>query len=155
MIFFLLLAKRNTNHFNIFKKSKSGGKRYNNNKLQIQKNPPKKSVTDYSGSRRGSSQNESGFRSRSDSDVDIFSGTYHFDKYDDGLEEYLNSLGLSGDELGRIVRNAQIRITLRKPLYPDTKWSLTTYETGTIHSCCEDVLLQKNMPSITSNNLSF
>ena len=143
MIFFLLLAKRNTNHFNIFKKSKSGGKRYNNNKLQIQKNPPKKSVTDYSGSRRGSSQNESGFRSRSDSDVDIFSGTYHFDKYDDGLEEYLNSLGLSGDELGRIVRNAQIRITLRKPLYPDTKWSLTTYETGTIHSCCEDVLLQK------------
>ena len=118
-----------------FKKSKSGGKRYNNNKLQIQKFPPKKSVTDYSGSRRGSSQNESGFRSRSDSDVDIFSGTYHFDKYDDGLEEYLNSLGLSGDELGRIVRNAQIRITLRKPLYPDTKWSLTTYETGKIHCC--------------------
>ena len=117
-----------------FKKSKSGGKKYNNNKqLQIQKNPPKKSVPDYSGSRRGSSQNESGFRSRSDSDVDIFSGTYHFDKYDDGLEEYLNSLGLSGDELGRIVRNAQIRITLRKPLYPDTKWSLTTYETGKIH----------------------
>ena len=70
--------------------------------------------------------------------MDIFSGTYHFDKYDDGLEEYLNSLGLSGDELGRIVRNAQIRITLRKPLYPDTKWSLTTYETGKIHSCCED-----------------
>ena len=67
--------------------------------------------------------------------MDIFSGTYHFDKYDDGLEEYLNSLGLSGDELGRIVRNAQIRITLRKPLYPDTKWSLTTYETGKIHSC--------------------
>ena len=44
----------------------------------------------------------------------------------------MNSLGLSGDELGRIVRTAQIRITLRKPLYPDTKWSLTTYETGII-----------------------
>ena len=76
--------------------------------------------------------------------MDIFSGTYHFDKYDDGLEEYLNSLGLSGDELGRIVRTAQIRITLRKPLYPDTKWSLTTYETGIIHTVIHTLLLQRH-----------
>ena len=54
-----------------------------------------------------------------------------FDKYDENLEEYLDSLGLSGDELGRIVRDAKIRIVLRKPIYPDTKWTLTTIETGT------------------------
>ena len=106
---------------------KSGGR---TNTVKIKENFNQRfSYPDYSGSR--DSQNESGFRSRSDSDVDIFSGTYHFDKYDENLEEYLDSLGLSGDELGRIVRDAKIRIVLRKPIYPDTKWTLTTIETGT------------------------
>ena len=107
----------------INKFEKSGEQRQGGQNVQINDIPQQSFITDYSGSRRSS---QTGLKA----EKDIFTGTYYFDKYDEGLEEYLDSLGLSGSELGQIVRNAKIRITLKKPLEPDTKWTLTTYETG-------------------------
>ena len=82
------------------------------------------------GSRRSSLNPGSRNRSRSNSDVDIFSGTYAFEKYDEHLEEYLDSLGLPGQDLGPVVRQTNVKIMVKKPKWPDTKWSLTTYEIG-------------------------
>ena len=61
-------------------------------------------------------------------DEDIFSGIYEFQRYDDHLEEYLDSLGLIGRDLGRIVRQTRVKIDLRKPIKHDEKWTLTTSE---------------------------
>ena len=86
------------------------------------------------GSRRGSIVS-SGPPSRKTSEKkteekknDIFSGTYEFQRYDDHLEEYLDSLGLMGRDLGRIIRQTRVKIELKKPRKPDEKWTLTTYE---------------------------
>ena len=59
---------------------------------------------------------------------DLFSGTYEFQRYDDHLEEYLDSLGLMGRDLGRIIRQTRVKIELKKPRKKDEKWTLTTYE---------------------------
>ena len=62
---------------------------------------------------------------------DVFSGNYIFDRYDDKLEDYLDSLGLSGRELGKVVRQTKIRIELKMPKNIEVgKWTLTTYEKG-------------------------
>ena len=90
----------------------------------------KNSNASSNGSRRSSLNPGSRNRSRSNSEIDIFTGTYAFDKYDEHLEEYLDSLGLPGPDLGPVVRQANIKINLKKPRWPETKWSLTTYEIG-------------------------
>ena len=59
---------------------------------------------------------------------DIFSGTYEFQRYDDHLEDYLDSLGLMGRDLGRIIRQTRVKVELKKPRKHDEKWTLTTYE---------------------------
>ena len=65
---------------------------------------------------------------------DVFSGNYIFDRYDDKLEDYLDSLGLSGRELGKVVRQTKIRIELKMPKNIEVgKWTLTTYEKGNMH----------------------
>ena len=61
---------------------------------------------------------------------DLFTGTYEFQKYDKNLEEYLDSLGLCGRDLGRIVRQTKFKIKLECPKTPDEKWNLTTFESG-------------------------
>ena len=70
-------------------------------------------------------------RSRSGSRTDLYdyiSGTYEFERFDDNLEEYLDSLGLSGRDLGTIVRQNKIRVEIKRPETSDEKWSLTTIE---------------------------
>jgi len=70
-------------------------------------------------------------RSRSGSRSDFYdyiSGTYEFERFDDNLEEYLDSLGLSGSDLGTIVRQNKIRVEIKRPESADDKWSLTTTE---------------------------
>ena len=65
---------------------------------------------------------------------DVFSGTYEFQRYDDHLEDYLDSLGLAGRDLGRIVRQTPIKIELRMPRNVEEKWTLITHEQSKIHS---------------------
>ena len=70
-------------------------------------------------------------RSRSGSRADLYdyiSGTYEFERFDDNLEEYLDSLGLSGRDLGTIVRQNKIRVEIKRPETSAEKWSLTTIE---------------------------
>ena len=59
---------------------------------------------------------------------DYISGTYEFERFDDNLEEYLDSLGLSGRDLGTIVRQNKIRVEIKRPESANEKWSLTTTE---------------------------
>ena len=59
---------------------------------------------------------------------DNFSGTYEFERYDENLEDYLDSLGLPSKDLGDIVRQAKVKIELKMPQAPDTKWTLITSE---------------------------
>ena len=62
----------------------------------------------------------------------IFTGTYKFDRYDEKLEDFLESLGLSPIEFGPVVRNAELRVSVRAPYVgsTDKRWTLTHYETG-------------------------
>ena len=59
---------------------------------------------------------------------DVISGLYEFQRYDDNLEDYLDSLGLIGRDLGEIVRKTRFRIELKVPKKSDEKWTLVTYE---------------------------
>lgn len=59
---------------------------------------------------------------------DIFTGIYEFQSFDDNLEEYLESLGLSGRDLGPIVRKTKLKIELKSPQNKEEKWSMTQSE---------------------------
>mgnify|MGYP001256410121 CR=1 FL=1 len=89
------------------------------------------SITESAISSRRSSLVPTKTRSRSGSRSDFYdyiSGTYEFERFDDNLEEYLDSLGLSGSDLGTIVRQNKIRVEIKRPESADDKWSLTTTE---------------------------
>ena len=89
------------------------------------------SITESTNSSRRSSLVPTKTRSRSGSRSDLYdyiSGTYEFERFDDNLEEYLDSLGLSGSDLGTIVRQNKIRVEIKRPESSDEKWSLTTTE---------------------------
>lgn len=59
---------------------------------------------------------------------DIFTGIYEFQSFDDNLEEYLESLGLSGRDLGPIVRKTRLKIEIKSPQNKEEKWSMTQHE---------------------------
>ena len=62
----------------------------------------------------------------------IFTGTYKFDHYDEKLEDFLESLGLSPIEFGPVVRGAELRVSVRAPYIgsTDRRWTVTHYEKG-------------------------
>jgi hypothetical protein len=69
---------------------------------------------------------------RSSKCENIFTGIYKVESFDENLEAFLDSLGLSGEEFGPIVRSAQVHIAVRQPhpRGPDKCWTLTQFHSG-------------------------
>ena len=61
-----------------------------------------------------------------------FTGIYKLEGFDDRLEDFLDSLGLSGEKFGPIIRSAQVVLALRQPnpQSPEKPWSLAQFHYG-------------------------
>ena len=57
-------------------------------------------------------------------------GSYILDSYDENLEQWLDSLGISGSELGPVFRATKVKVMVKEPSKYNKKWNLTHREEG-------------------------
>lgn len=85
---------------------------------------------------------------------DIFSGTYVFEKYDDKLEDFLDSLGLPGNEYGNVVRTCNLKVCVKQPSFnqTDKRWTVTHYELADGVETSSNVTFELDKPYTTQRN---
>ena len=67
-----------------------------------------------------------------EAETSIFNGEYQFLRYDERLEDFLDSLGMPGKEFGPVFRRSEVRIVMKEPSIKkkDGRWSMTHYDKG-------------------------
>ena len=61
-------------------------------------------------------------------------GSYILESYDENLERWLDSLGISGPDLGPVFRSTKVKVLVKEPSKYNKKWNLTHREEGELAS---------------------